>query len=118
MVGEISTTLGKEKRHSQLQPRRRRDIVPSLGKVNILYNGLSTMNRQLLDLHGPIPGMTPAEGLTTIQTMTDHSKKGNDVSPTQSVCSSNNSERMVAIVSKLDNIGRDMKNLKENVHAI
>ncbi|GJR06228.1 hypothetical protein Tco_0529212 [Tanacetum coccineum] len=44
-------------------------------KVNIFYNGLSTMNRQLLDSHGLIPGMTPAEGLIAIQTMDDHSQK-------------------------------------------
>ncbi|GJS90819.1 zinc knuckle CX2CX4HX4C containing protein [Tanacetum coccineum] len=31
---------------------------------------------------------------------------------------SNNSEGMAAIASKLDNLGRDMKKLKENVHAI
>nr|GEV63331.1 hypothetical protein [Tanacetum cinerariifolium] len=31
---------------------------------------------------------------------------------------SNNSEGMAAIVSKVDNLGRDMKKLKENVHAI
>ncbi|GJW26244.1 reverse transcriptase domain-containing protein [Tanacetum coccineum] len=45
-------------------------------KVNIFYNGLSTMNRQLLDSQGPIPGMTPAQALTAIQTMADHSQKG------------------------------------------
>ncbi|GKG15455.1 hypothetical protein Tco_0357778, partial [Tanacetum coccineum] len=28
-------------------------------KVNIFYNGLSTMNRQLLDSQRPIPSMTP-----------------------------------------------------------
>ncbi|GJS10670.1 hypothetical protein Tco_0367466 [Tanacetum coccineum] len=44
-------------------------------KVNIFYNGLDTMNRQLLDSQGPIPGMTPAQALTTIQTMADHSQK-------------------------------------------
>ncbi|GJR65979.1 hypothetical protein Tco_0012044 [Tanacetum coccineum] len=32
--------------------------------------------------------------------------------------SSSNSEGITAIVSKLDNLGRDMKKLKENVHAI
>ncbi|GJY95496.1 hypothetical protein Tco_0511857 [Tanacetum coccineum] len=42
-------------------------------KVNIFYKGLSTMNRQLLDSQGPIAGMRPAEALTAIQTMTDHS---------------------------------------------
>ncbi|GJS25301.1 hypothetical protein Tco_0453933 [Tanacetum coccineum] len=43
-------------------------------KVNIFYNGLGTMNRQLLDSQGPIPSMTPAQALTTIQTMADHSQ--------------------------------------------
>ncbi|GKD49546.1 hypothetical protein Tco_1278522, partial [Tanacetum coccineum] len=87
-------------------------------KVNIFYNGLSTMNRQLLDSHGLILGMTPTEGLIAIQTMADHSQKWHDGSPSQSVCSSNNSEGMAAIVSKLDNLGREIKKLKENVHAI
>ncbi|GKG31272.1 hypothetical protein Tco_0423760 [Tanacetum coccineum] len=35
-------------------------------KVNIFYNGLGTMNRQMLDSRGPIPGMTPSQALTTI----------------------------------------------------
>ncbi|GJZ22114.1 hypothetical protein Tco_0559153 [Tanacetum coccineum] len=87
-------------------------------KVNIFYNGLSTMNRQLLDSHGPIPGMTIAEGLTAIQTMANHSQKWHDSLPRQSICGSNNSKGMAAIASKLDNLGRDMKKLKENVHAI
>ncbi|GJS34240.1 reverse transcriptase domain-containing protein [Tanacetum coccineum] len=38
-------------------------------KVNIFYNGLGTMNRQLLDSQALIPGMTPAQALTAIQTM-------------------------------------------------
>ncbi|GKA92889.1 reverse transcriptase domain-containing protein [Tanacetum coccineum] len=37
-----------------------------------------TTNRQLLDSHGPIPGMRPAEALTAIQTMADHSQKWHD----------------------------------------
>ncbi|GJU33824.1 putative reverse transcriptase domain-containing protein [Tanacetum coccineum] len=50
--------------------------------------------------------------------MADHSQKWHDGSPSQSICSSNNSDGMAAIVTKLDNLGRDMKKLKENVHAI
>ncbi|GKC07314.1 hypothetical protein Tco_0998924 [Tanacetum coccineum] len=42
-------------------------------KVNIFYKGLNTMNRQLLNSQGPIPGMTPTQALTAIQTMADHS---------------------------------------------
>ncbi|GJT25932.1 hypothetical protein Tco_0895869, partial [Tanacetum coccineum] len=40
-------------------------------KINIFYNGLGTMNRQLLESQGPIPGMKPAQALTAIQTMAD-----------------------------------------------
>ncbi|GJZ51871.1 hypothetical protein Tco_0606386 [Tanacetum coccineum] len=47
-------------------------------KVNIFYNGLGIMNRQLLDSQGPIPGMTPAQALTAIQKMADHSQKWHD----------------------------------------
>ncbi|GJY84646.1 hypothetical protein Tco_0498672 [Tanacetum coccineum] len=87
-------------------------------KVNIFYNGLGTMNYQLLDSQGPIPGMTPAQALTTIQTMADHSQKWHDGSSIKNMKSSSNSKGIAAIVSKLDNLSRDMKKLKENVHAI
>ncbi|GJZ96222.1 hypothetical protein Tco_0668556 [Tanacetum coccineum] len=87
-------------------------------KVNIFYNGLRTMNRQLLDSQGPIPGMTPAQALIAIQIMDDHSQKWHDGSSNRNIESSSNSEGIVAIVNKLENLGRDMKKLKENVHAI
>ncbi|GKC28390.1 hypothetical protein Tco_1035684, partial [Tanacetum coccineum] len=74
-------------------------------KVNIFYNGLSTMNCQLLESHRLIPGMTLAEGLTVIQTMDVHSQKWHDSSPSRSICGSKNSEGMAAIASKLDTLG-------------
>ncbi|GJZ91935.1 putative reverse transcriptase domain-containing protein [Tanacetum coccineum] len=39
-------------------------------------------------------------------------------SSTLSLSSNSNTDGLAAIVSKLDNLGRDMKKLKENVHAI
>ncbi|GJT63822.1 cysteine-rich receptor-like protein kinase [Tanacetum coccineum] len=87
-------------------------------KVNIFYKGLSTMNRQLLDSQGPIPGMTPTQALTAIQTMADHSQKWHDGTSSRNISSNSNTDGLAAIVSKLDNLGRDMKKLKENVHAI
>nr|GEU79143.1 hypothetical protein [Tanacetum cinerariifolium] len=45
-------------------------------KVNIFYNGLGTMNRQLLNSQGSIPSMTPAQALTAIQTIADTIKSG------------------------------------------
>ncbi|GJZ61805.1 hypothetical protein Tco_0617942 [Tanacetum coccineum] len=87
-------------------------------KVNIFYNGLGAMNRQLLDSQGPIPGMTPIQALTAIQTMADHSQKWHDRSSSRNIESSSNSEGVAAIVNKLENLGRDMKKQKENVHTI
>ncbi|GJU21699.1 hypothetical protein Tco_1155041 [Tanacetum coccineum] len=83
-------------------------------KVNIFYKGLNTMNRQLLDSQGPIPGMTPTQALTGIQTMADHPQKWHDGTLSRNI-SSSNADGLAAIVSKLDNLGRDMKKMEENV---
>ncbi|GKE30143.1 hypothetical protein Tco_1445527 [Tanacetum coccineum] len=67
---------------------------------------------------GPIPEMTPTQALTVIQTMADHSQKWHEGTSSWNISSNNNTDRLAAIVSKLDNLGRDIKKLKENVHAI
>ncbi|GKD61476.1 hypothetical protein Tco_1298985 [Tanacetum coccineum] len=59
-------------------------------KLNIFYNGLGTMNRQLLDSQRPIPGMTPAQALTAIQTMVDHSLKWHNGTLSRNIESSSN----------------------------
>nr|GEW82670.1 hypothetical protein [Tanacetum cinerariifolium] len=66
-------------------------------KVKIFYNGLGTMNHQLLDSQGPIPGMTPAQALTAIQTMADHCQKWHDRSSSRKIESSSDSEGIAAI---------------------
>ncbi|GJZ91493.1 hypothetical protein Tco_0663420 [Tanacetum coccineum] len=81
-------------------------------------NGLSTMNCQLLDSQGPIPGMTPTQALTAIQTMADHSQKWHDGTLSRNISSNSNTDGLAAIVSQLDKLGHDTKKLKENVHAI
>ncbi|GKD60345.1 hypothetical protein Tco_1297854 [Tanacetum coccineum] len=50
--------------------------------------------------------------------MTDHSQKWHDATFSRSLRNSSNTDGLAAIVSKLDKLGRDMKKLKENVHAI
>ncbi|GKD57579.1 putative reverse transcriptase domain-containing protein [Tanacetum coccineum] len=67
---------------------------------------------------GPIPGMRPAKALTAIQTIADHSHKWHDGTTSRKIGSSNNSNGLAVLVNKLDNLGRDMKKLKESVHAI
>ncbi|GJV44013.1 hypothetical protein Tco_1428549 [Tanacetum coccineum] len=87
-------------------------------KVNIFYKGLSTMNRQFLDSQGPIPRMTPAQALITIQTMVDHSQKWRDGTTSRNIGSSSSNDGLAALVNKLDNLGRNMMKLKESVHEI
>ncbi|GJT02758.1 hypothetical protein Tco_0823927 [Tanacetum coccineum] len=62
--------------------------------------------------------MTPLQALMAIQTMADHSQKWHDWSSSRNIESSSNSEGIVAIVNKLENLGRDIKKLRENVYAI
>ncbi|GKG03858.1 hypothetical protein Tco_0314245 [Tanacetum coccineum] len=67
---------------------------------------------------GPIPKMRPVEALTRIQTMADHSQKWHDGTTSRNIGSSSSKDGLAALVKKLDNLGRDMKKLKESVHAI
>nr|GEX85951.1 hypothetical protein [Tanacetum cinerariifolium] len=50
--------------------------------------------------------------------MADHSQTWHDGSSSRNIDSSGNSRGISSIVNKLDSLGRDMKKLKENVHAI
>ncbi|GJR70267.1 hypothetical protein Tco_0016332 [Tanacetum coccineum] len=67
---------------------------------------------------GPILGMTPTQALNTIQTMADHSQKLHEGTSNKNISSSSDTNGLAAVISKMDNLGRDMKKLKENVHAI
>ncbi|GKD40833.1 hypothetical protein Tco_1261040 [Tanacetum coccineum] len=77
-----------------------------------------TINTWDLLKKGLIPGMTPAQALTSIQTMANHSQKWHDGTTSRNVGSNSSSDGLAALVIKMDNLGRDMKNLKESVHAI
>ncbi|GJR47216.1 hypothetical protein Tco_1315319 [Tanacetum coccineum] len=67
---------------------------------------------------GPIPGMRPTQALTAIQTMADHSQKWHDGTTSKNIGSIPSKDGLAALVNKLDNLGRDMKKLKESIHAI
>ncbi|GJZ36540.1 hypothetical protein Tco_0582731 [Tanacetum coccineum] len=47
-----------------------------------------------------------------------HSQKWHEGTSSRNISSSSDTDRLAAVISKLDNLGRDMKKLKENVHAI
>ncbi|GKE20518.1 reverse transcriptase domain-containing protein [Tanacetum coccineum] len=57
--------------------------------------------------------MRPTEALIAIQTMTDHSQKWHDGSTSRNIRSNSSNDGLAALVNKLDNLGRDMKKLKE-----
>ncbi|GKD75639.1 hypothetical protein Tco_1333921, partial [Tanacetum coccineum] len=50
--------------------------------------------------------------------MADRSQKWHDGSSSRNIESSSNSKGIAVIVSNLESLGRNMKKLKENVHAI
>ncbi|GKA79715.1 putative reverse transcriptase domain-containing protein [Tanacetum coccineum] len=64
----------------------------------------------------------PSKTAKQLKDICNFKKEGEETSyqawESRSICSSNNSEGMAAIASKLDNLGRDMKKLMENAHAI
>nr|GEX61041.1 retrovirus-related Pol polyprotein from transposon TNT 1-94 [Tanacetum cinerariifolium] len=79
--------------------------------ISIESNGL------VMQPEGPIPRMTPTQALTAIQTMANHSQKRHDGKSSRNVSNNNNTDGLAAIVSKLDNLGCDVKKFKENVYA-
>nr|GEW36219.1 hypothetical protein [Tanacetum cinerariifolium]GEW37502.1 hypothetical protein [Tanacetum cinerariifolium] len=79
-------------------------------KINIFYNGLGTMNHQLLDSQGPILGVTPAQALTTIETMLTTPKSGFSNNEKQDT----NNSRMAKALTALEAILKiKKKNLKK-----
>ncbi|GKA94831.1 hypothetical protein Tco_0816869 [Tanacetum coccineum] len=50
--------------------------------------------------------------------MADHSQKWYDRTTSRNIESSSSKDGLAALVNKLDNLGRDMKKIKESVHAI
>jgi polyhydroxyalkanoate synthesis regulator phasin len=60
--------------------------------------------------------MTPAEALKVIEDMVDHSQKWHDDGSSRSIVGS--SDGITLITNKLESLRRDMKKLKENMHAI
>nr|GEV91098.1 reverse transcriptase domain-containing protein [Tanacetum cinerariifolium] len=71
--------------------------ITSHKKVNIFNKGLNTKNHYLLDLRGPILGMTPNQALMAIQTMADHSQKWHDGTSSKNISSNSNTDGLAVI---------------------
>ncbi|GJU45775.1 hypothetical protein Tco_1203041 [Tanacetum coccineum] len=117
---EIKSQFMRELREDTFSGNKDEDAHDHIDRVlNIigLFN-IRNMNRQLFDSQGPIPGMRVAQALTAIQTMAGHSQKWHEGMTSRSIRSSGSNDGRTALVNKLENLGRDMKKLKESVYAI
>ncbi|GJX05413.1 hypothetical protein Tco_0191329 [Tanacetum coccineum] len=86
-------------------------------KVQIFYKGLEIPSSKMVDSQGLIPMMPPAQALKSIQIMADYSQNWyNGATTCQET--SHNSNDIVAITKRVDRFERDMKKLRESIHAI
>nr|GEV09577.1 zinc knuckle CX2CX4HX4C [Tanacetum cinerariifolium] len=115
---EIKSQFMRELREETFSGNKNEDAHDHVDRV--LNIELSTLGTSLKRLYpkGLIPDMTPTQALAATQIMADHSQKWHDRTLSRSLSSISNTDGLAAIVSKLDNLGRDMKKMKENVHAI
>ncbi|GJY06909.1 putative reverse transcriptase domain-containing protein [Tanacetum coccineum] len=88
---EIKSQLMRELREDSFSENKDEDAHDHIDQ------GLSTMNHQLLDSHGAIPEMRPAQALTAIQTMADHSQKWHDRTTSRNI-RSNSKDGLAALV--------------------
>ena len=71
----------------------------------------------MLDSQGPIPMMTPAQALSSIQMMANHSQNWYDGATTW-MENGNSLDDIGDITQKIAELRCDIKEVKENIHAI
>ena len=86
-------------------------------QVLIFYKGLSIHSRRMLDSQGPIPMMPPAQAILSIQMMADHLRNWYGEEMTL-VTNSNSLNDIGELTKKIASLWCDMKEIKENIHAI
>ncbi|GJR90425.1 DNA-directed DNA polymerase [Tanacetum coccineum] len=84
-------------------------------EVILFYNGLDVPTRQILDSKCAIPTKTIADAKVAIQEMVVYSKKWHN--GTSSTRSTETSDVLAAIQAQLNNIGREIKKVNENIYA-
>ncbi|GJW92591.1 hypothetical protein Tco_0170144 [Tanacetum coccineum] len=112
---EIKSQLMKELREDTFSGSKNDDAHEHMERILDII-GLFNISGVTHDV-GLIPNKTPAQALDAIQTMADHSQTWHNGSTRKKV-SNGSSDGIAVITSKLDSLGRDMKKLKENMHAI
>ncbi|GKC60033.1 hypothetical protein Tco_1087631 [Tanacetum coccineum] len=84
-------------------------------EVILFYNGLDVQTRHILDLKGAIPSKTTADAKVAIQEMAEYFQKWHN--GTFRTRSTETSDRLAAIQAQLNNLGRDIKKVNEEVYA-
>ncbi|GJY82269.1 hypothetical protein Tco_0495645 [Tanacetum coccineum] len=84
-------------------------------EVILSYNGLGIPTRQILDSRGAIPSKTAADAKVAIQEMAEYSQKWQN--GTSRSRSTETSDGLAAIQAQLNNLGRGIKKVNENVYA-
>ncbi|GKD94157.1 hypothetical protein Tco_1373994 [Tanacetum coccineum] len=84
-------------------------------EVILFYNELDVQTRQILDSKVVIPSKTAADAKVAIQEMVEYSQKWyNGTSRTRCI---ETSDGLAAIQAQLNNLGREIKKVNENVYA-
>nr|GEZ59840.1 hypothetical protein [Tanacetum cinerariifolium] len=90
-------------------------IPPSLKvRGDFFYNGLDIPTRQILNSRGAVPTMTAADAKRAIQEMAEYSQKWHN--ETSRGRSTETSDELAAIQAQLNNLGREIKKVKEKVY--
>ncbi|GJS33373.1 hypothetical protein Tco_0531755 [Tanacetum coccineum] len=84
-------------------------------EVILFYNGLGILTRKILDSRGAIPSKIDADAKVAIQEMAKYSQKWHN--GTSRSRSTKNSDGLAAIQAQLNNLGREIKKVNENVYV-
>ncbi|GJZ71612.1 ribonuclease H-like domain, reverse transcriptase, RNA-dependent DNA polymerase, partial [Tanacetum coccineum] len=85
-------------------------------EVVLFYKGFEVPTRPILDSKGAIPTMIAVNTRIAIQEMVEHSQKWHDGTSTRTK-STETSDRLAAIQAQLNNLGREIKKVNENLYA-
>ncbi|GKD11863.1 hypothetical protein Tco_1196270 [Tanacetum coccineum] len=102
-------------RFKELLMKCSQHYLTEMQEVILFYNGLDIPTRQILDSRCAIPTMTAADSKMTIQEMAEYSQKWHN--GTSRGRSTENSNGLAVIQAQLNNLGREIKKVNENVYA-
>nr|GEZ31981.1 hypothetical protein [Tanacetum cinerariifolium] len=90
--------------------------ITEMQEAILFYNGLEVPTQQILDSKGAIPSKTAIDAKVAIQEMTEYSQKWhNETSRTRST---ETSDELASIQVQLNNLGREIKKVNENVYVV